>query len=265
VSAHRKPKLGLLAIVGVSLMLAGCTSAGPDGGASERPTWTPDSGTAAPTVLSSESPSVSPSPPTDASAGCPANGGSIPGGADVATIEDVDGDSRPDTEFYAESPQFEYGIQTASGATIVLGDDLAGPATHTGWSAPLESEVVVTVLDDDRTATLHAFVDCAFVTTKGVDGNPYRFLLNGFGDTGTGVACSNGNGGRQLLGLLATRGYDNRYDITKTLVHISKDGTEAVNGYSSQVASGLPADDPQVAAATASQCANILNVHTSGQ
>jgi hypothetical protein len=259
--AHRIPGFGLLLILGVSLMLVGCTRVAPDRGSSATQASTPSSGTASPTA----GPPESTAPPTAAPAGCPANGGSIPAEADVATIQDVDGDGRPDAEFYADSPQFEYGIQTASGATIVLRDDLAGPGRHSGWSAPLERELVITVLDDSRTATVHAFVDCAFVTTKGVDGNPYRFLLNGFGDTGTGVACSNGNGGRQLLGLLATRGADNLYSITKTLVNVSKDGTEATNGGSSQVVTGLPADDTQVMAAMTSRCGDIPKVHTSGQ
>jgi hypothetical protein len=183
----------------------------------------------------------------------------------VAQIEDIDGDGRPDTEFYSESPQFEYGIQTASGATVVLRDDLAGPGKHSGWSAPLESEVVITVLDDSRTATLHAFVDCAFVTTTGLNGKPYSFSLRGFGAYGTGVACSNGNGGRQLLGLLATRGDDGRYDVTKTLVNVSKDGTKALNGGSSQVASDVPADDARVASAMESRCGDIPKVQTSGR
>lgn len=241
-------------MVGLSLVLAGCTSVGPDQGSS-----------ATPTAASTASTPTSSAPPTGPSAGCAANGGSIPSGSDVATIDDVDGDGRPDTEFYAESPQFEYGIQTASGATIVLRDDLAGPGRHSGWSAPLETEVVITVLDDSRTATLHAFVDCAFVTTKGVDGEPYRFLLNGFGDTGTGVSCATDNGGRQLLGLLASRGDDNLYDITQTLVDVSKDGAEAVNGGSSQVATGLPADDARVTAAMESRCGDVPKVATSGR
>ena len=70
---------------------------------------------------------------------------------------------------------------------LLLRDDLAGPGVHSGWSAKLdEPAIVATVLDDGRTASLHAFVGCRFVTTTGPDGSPYRFALNGFGTAGTG-------------------------------------------------------------------------------
>jgi hypothetical protein len=169
-SAHRKPGPPFLAALGVaafglSLVLAGCAVTGTQPGSA------PSTGQA----LAEGSTGVAPSPtratppttsaPADAAeTGCPANSETIPSGADVATIGDVDGDGRADTEFYPESPRFEYGIQTASGATIVLRDDLAGPGRHSGWSVRRENEVVITVLDDSRTATLHALVDCAFVT-----------------------------------------------------------------------------------------------------
>ncbi|GAA3868708.1 hypothetical protein GCM10022381_10060 [Leifsonia kafniensis] len=258
--------------LGLPVLLAACVAVGVTGCAG------PTGGTPGPilpsatgaTVMPSAGPTdatTSPSTPTPTSTtatGCAPNGASIPAGADTATIEDVDGDGKPDVEYYSESPTFEYGIQTASGATISLADDLAGPGRHGGWSALLENETVITVLDDGRTATLHAFVDCGFVTTKGVDGNPYRFLLNGFGETGTGVECSDGNGGRQLIGVLAARDSSGNYGIVNTVVTVSGDGLLATNGTSSTVATGLPESDPQVVAAMGSSCGDIPKVQTSG-
>ncbi|MGO4103042.1 hypothetical protein AB4Y63_03755 [Leifsonia sp. YAF41] len=265
--SDRKRKLALPALMMLCLSAAATGCAGIPGGApSSVPTSTSSVGAS---VTPSAGPTGTPTSavpvPTASAAGCAPNGASVPVGATTATIEDVDGDDKPDVEFYSESPTFEYGIQTASGATFALADDLAGPGRHSGWSAPLESGVVVTVLDDSRTATLHAFVGCAFVTTKGVDGNPYRFTLNGFGDYGTGVQCSNGNGGRQLLGVLATQQSDGLYDIARTVVNVSRDGLVATNGSLATGASGLAASDPQVVLALTSRCGDIPKVQTSGR
>jgi hypothetical protein len=258
--------LSVLAVLCLSVAVTGC--AGVEGAApSSSPSLSPSaqaSVTPSPGATASAT-AGAPGPASTTGAGCAPNDGAIPAGADTATIEDVDGDGKPDIQYFSETPTFEYGIQTASGATISLADDLAGPNRHSGWSAPLENGTVVTVLDDGRAATLHAFVDCGFVTTSGVDGNPYRFLLNGFGDAGTGVECSNGNGGRQLLGVLASRQDSGQYDIAHTVVTVSRDGLLATNGNASPVASNLASTDQQVVLAMKSSCVDIPKVQTSGR
>lgn len=263
--SHRIRLLTLSSVMFLCLSVAvsgcaGLAGAGSDSEPTPTQSVTPSAGTL---VAPSASPTPVSTPPE--AAGCPSNSGSIPAGADTATIEDVDGDGRPDIQYFSESPTFEYGIQTASGATVSLPDDNAGPGRHSGWSAPLESGVVVTVLDDSRMASLHAFVDCAFVTTRGVDGNAYRFTLNGFGDHGTGVDCSNGNGGRQLLGILATRDSGGLYEITHTVVSVDREGVLATNGSPSAGDGGLAATDPQVVLAMKSRCGDIPTVQTSGR
>jgi len=266
-------------LAAASLALAGCGTGSP----APTSSTTTDAGTATPSEPGTPAPpaTLEPSEPTgapfpetplpDASpapvaqGGCPANDVSVPAGADTATIPDVDGDGLDDTEFYTEADvPFGYGIHTASGATAILPDDLAGPNTHSGWSARLANGTVVTVIDDGRAATLHAFVDCRFVTSVGDNGQPYVFLLNGFGQFGTGVACSADSGQRQLLGLLAKRNDAGRYDITSTVVSVSKDGRRATNGATSKVASNLAPSDPQVKAAMSSHCGDIPKVATSG-
>ena len=182
------------------------------------------------------------------------------------SVGDLDGDQRSDNAFYSEAGPFEYGIRTASGATIVLRDDLAGPGVHSGWSAKLDGPAIVaTVLDDGRTATLHAFVNCAFVTTKGPDGSPYRFALNGFGTAGTGVACNDRNGGTLVEGALAVKRSDGRYDIRWTLIRLSADGTEATNGETETRYRGLAASDVRVKQAMGSHCGTAPKVGTSGR
>lgn len=256
----------IAAVVALAVMVSGCagTPATTDAGTGLPAATGPASAPAEPTTPAA---TVVPAPPTGSpTGGCPANEASIPPGADTATIPDVDGDGRDDTEFYTEAQApFEYGIRTASGATVILADDLAGPGRHSGWSARLEDKTVVTVLDDSRSATLHAFVACRFVTTIGEDGQPYRFLLNGFGDTGTGVACSTDGAGRELLGLLAKRNASGRYDVTATIVGVTADGLHAANGTSYAMAQDLPESDPQVQQAMGSHCGSIPKVATSGR
>ena len=192
----------------------------------------------------------------------------MPPDADVATIEDVDGDGRADEEFYTEQGTaangFQYGIRTASGAVITLDDDLAGPNTHSGWTSVRQS-AIVTVLDDGRTATLHGFVDCAFVTTENQDGQPYTFGLNGFSDAGTGVECTDENGGPLLAGVLAARQPDGTYTITGTVVHPLDGGLTARNDSTFPIADGLSQDDPQVRLAMTSTCGDVPKVSTSGK
>ena len=184
-------------------------------------------------------------------------------GADTSPIGDVDFDGRADTQFFAEEPDFLYGISTASGATYMVRTDLAGPGKHSGWSAQLESGLVVTVLDDSRTATLHTFVDCAFQTTTTPDGSDASINLTGMTDA-HGVQCSSGNGGRWLNETVAIRLESGLFTITSSSINFSADGTTATRGTPYEVTTDLPADDPRVASASRSACGDIPKVSTSG-
>lgn len=266
----------LLLTLAVGMALTACAPTG-SGLSTEAPTTTATTGaspttSATPSAVSSTSPpSPLPSPSTPGNsatgaAGCIPNGIAIPAGATTAIIGDVDGDQQPDTEFYTEVGAFRYGIHTASGATVLLPDDLAGPGAHSGWSAPLDGPAIVaTVLDDGRSASLHAFINCSFVTTMGTDGQPYRFLLNGFGEHGTGVACNNRNGGTLIEGALAQKRGDGLYDIQWTHINMSADGTTATNGTTETRYAGLAESDPLVKQAMGSYCNDVPKVSTSGR
>lgn len=244
------------------LLLGGCEAPGP---AAPPP---PSASSAIPAPTRSATPTSAGTTPSDEAAhGCSNAGADVPTGASLATIPDVDGDGEPDTEFFAEAPgPFTYGIRTSAGGVVTLRDDLAGPGVHSGWTAAVDSPVGhVTVLDDGRTATLHAWIDCRFVTPLGSDGQPYRFGLNGFSEYGTGVACVTDGEGRHLAGVLARRGADGRYDIELTAIEVSADGTRATNGPTRTRWTGLAADDPRVTAAMGSSCDGVPEVHTSGR
>ncbi|MGT2425017.1 hypothetical protein [Amnibacterium kyonggiense] len=264
--------VGSVIVIGA---LAGCTAPAP----APSPTASTTIGaTAAGTETTSPSPtsttgatstpSTSPVPASTQQGGgkgCSPNDVGVPAGADTATIADVDETDSDAVEFYTEQPSFEFGVHTKSGATVTLPDDLAGPNTHSGWMTrfPL---AVVAVISDGRSASLHAFVNCRFVKTAGVDGHPYRFTLNGFGSFGTGVGCSTYvDGTRKLVGLNAVRLSDGRYRIDSTEVQVSADGRLATNGATIRGTTTYSADSAQVRAADTSTCGDVPIVHTSGR
>lgn len=241
----------------LALSLSGCSALGATGGTASQTARLDDTEAAA-----TDAPAAS--APADPE-GCPATGKSVPDGAVTAEIADVDGDGEDDLEWYSEATvPFVYGITTASGATMTLTDTLAGPNTHSGWTARLHNDVVVTVLDDGRGAVLYALVDCAFVTPIGVDARPYAFDMQNLRGFGTGVGCLEVEGGLELNGLQITENRDYSYSLMSTGITVSTDGLTAMNGYTA-VESALAADDRRVALARTSSCADTPVVSTSGR
>lgn len=230
-SVSVRPKV-VVALAAVALTLTACT-------AIPSPTLSPSTTSRASSASSAtetrSTTSSSPIPSSEATmsttGGCPSTSGTIPAGADQAPVGDIDGDGNPDTEFYSETPHFEFGVHTASGATITIPDGLPGPGVHGGWIQVVTgiNAPPVAVIDDGRTATLHAFVHCGFVTPHGVTGQPYTFSLNGFGTHGTGVECTEPVGRSLIAGVQATRRSNGTYDLATTQVTVSTDGTRATN------------------------------------
>lgn len=263
---RRSSRIGAVAAVLAAgmAMLAGCSAATP--ATTTAPTTAVVPTTPAATVTVTATPS-----PTDTQAsggkGC-TNSTPMPADVDSARIGDIDGDGKPDTEFYSDAPTGagQFGIHTAAGGVYLVNDGLAGPATHSGWTAGLDaSPGFVTVLDDDRSANLFVFHDCSWVRTKGVDGKPYVFGLAGFYTAGTGVACNDRNGGVLLEGVLAKKRSNGRFDILWTQIDVSADGTLARNGATETRWSDLPASDPRVQASMESHCGDAPKVHTNGE
>ena len=267
-SAARVLALSLL-LAGGAAGLTACASGTPGAAATSTaaaPASAPPSA-ASPSAAapSTSSPSAS-APAAPTAEGCAPNDVPVPAGVTTAEIGDVDGDGRADQEFFVEEGGFAYGLRTASGATFLLPDPLAGPGGHSGWTVPVGPGLAATVLDDGRSAALYAFADCAFVTPIGADGEPYRFVLAGFGDAGTGVACTpaGADGDRSITGLLAEQAADGRYSLTSTTIDLSADGRTATNGAVTSVGEDLAQDDPAVVAAMTSSCDGVAIVSTSG-
>ncbi|KFF60854.1 hypothetical protein JF66_01775 [Cryobacterium sp. MLB-32] len=256
----------LLSVVSLSVVsLSGCSA----GSAAPAPVVTVPAPGAGSTTTASASPAASVEPtvaPTvDAgSAGCPPNDTARPNDTYAGEIPDVDGDDRVDSQWYAETSPFRYGITTASGATFSVADGLAGPGQHSGWSARLANGVIVTVLDDGRGAGLFAMVGCEFVAPLDVTGSPYSFDMQNLRGHGTGVGCVAGPSGFELNGFKAAERSDGTFTVTSTQINVAPDGRTAVNGIRS-TASGLAAGDPAVLEAQTSSCDSIPVVATSGR
>ena len=281
----RTPLLAVVLLVTLGFTVVGCTPStsdarpAPSSSASASPAETPVP-SATPSTPTDVAPTASPSPSPSAPAepapiatapastyteGCAPNDTVIPAGAETSLIDDVDFDGRADTQFFAEEPDFLYGISTASGATHTLRTDLAGPGKHSGWTAKLESGLVVTVLDDSRTATLHTFVNCAFQTTTTPVGERLSINLTGGVDE-QGVQCSSGNGGRWLNATIAARLESGLFTISSSSIDFNHDGTTATISAPAQlVATDVRANDAQVALATQSRCGDTPKVATSGR
>lgn len=243
-------------VAALAVLLSGCSGSGAASGSASATAQLGDSAQPASTDT--------PQAPAEAT-GCPATDGLVPAGAATAEIEDVDGDGQNDTQWYSEATvPFVYGITTASGATATISDSLAGPGAHSGWTARMHNDVVVTVLDDGRSADLYAFVDCAFVTPIGVDARPYTFDMQNLRGYGTGVGCLEVENGLELNGLQVTENRDDSFSLMSTGITVAADGLTAMNGYT-DVATALAAEDRQVALANTSSCAGTPVVSTSGR
>jgi hypothetical protein len=260
-TVHAKVRIvgrSVVVVAALALVLSGCSGVAAGNGNASATTQLGDSAEPASTGA--------PETPAEAEpTGCPATDDTVPDGADIAEIADIDGDGENDTQWYSEATApFVYGITTASGATVTLADSLAGPGVHSGWTAQLHNGVVVTVLDDGRGADLYAFVDCDFVTPIGVDARPYTFDMQNAHGNGTGVGCLEVEHGLELNGLQVTENRDDSFSLLSTGITVSEDGLTAVNGYT-DVAPSLGADDRRVTLAHTSSCADTPVVSTSGR
>lgn len=175
------------------------------------------------------------------SAGCPAGGNGIPKGADSAPTLDVDGDGRPDTQWIAGAPAADgsvtFGVTTASGGTFTGSIASASPVRRSLLVADVTGKGELIALGSDgRQVLLYAISKCRIILVQNVQDRQYAFDL-GFTGHGTGVGCVDvdGNGTRDLAGLLA-----HGTTVTRTAVELS--GPRATNGPSATAAGASQAE-----------------------
>jgi hypothetical protein len=207
-----------------SLVLAGC-SPGDDTNASP--------GTTTPTTTAADLSAADggTSPP-----GCPASGDGVPSGADRAPTVDVDGDGAVDTQWIAAQPGSDgavtFGVTTASGGTFTAVLRSASPVPRSVLVADVTGQGEVVVLASDRRQVLlYAVSACQLVPVQNEQGQQYAFDL-GFTGLGTGVGCADvdGDGVRDLLGLLLQPpGAQNAEAVVQQTI-VVLDGPVARNG-----------------------------------
>ena len=176
----------------------------------------------------------------------------MPAGAITRTTIDVDGDGLADTEWVSATPSLEFGVTTASGATYSFSLDTASPATRVGFIARLNDHRIVALTDDNRSASVHFFVNCGWVTTKDSHGNPFALDYNDFGGTGSGVGCSLG----YVVQYQATNS-STGWTVTKRPLNLNATGSFASWGSVSTVVANASASDSRVIAAQSLTCESV--------
>lgn len=222
----RRPLLGI--VLGL-LLLTGCSS-GEDDVASPGTT----------TATGTTTPPATTAPSAPAAEGCPAAASGqpsgVPEGATSKPTLDVDGDGRPDTLWIddetAAGGGVVFGVQTASGGTLFTDfNSASGSNARSVLVADVTGQgELVALADDGRSVRLYGLSDCSLVPEQNAQGEQYTFDL-GFTGFGTGVGCADvdGDGTRDLVGLLA-----DGTSVTSTVVDL--DGPRATNGTSSTIA-----------------------------
>jgi len=213
-----------------------------------------------PTSAPSDAPTAGPTTRPTTGAGCAPGGPRVPPGADVAPVADVDGDGRPDEAWLSTGPARRFGIRTASGATFDTPVDSASPIAAAAVVGIVQAErLPIAIVDTGREAMLLTLVDCAAEPVVDEHGEPYRFD-RGFSGYGTGVGCTEVDGGRlRLAGLDAVSDDQGAtFDVRRTWVDLDPTGHVATNGADEVVARDAAADSAVVRTAQEVSCGDAL-------
>jgi hypothetical protein len=173
----------------------------------------------------------------------------MPAGAVTHGTIDVDGDGLADTEWMSDSPTLEFGVTTASGATYSYPMSTASPAPRVGFIARLNDHRIVSLVDDNRAAYVHFFVNCGWVETKDSHGNQLVLDYNDLAGVGSGVGCSLG----YVVSFQATK-TGSTYTVTKRPVNLNATGSYGTLGSAVTVGTGLAASDSRVKVAQELSC-----------
>lgn len=198
--------------------------------------------TTPPTVVAE--PSTKPSR-TAATAGCASTAAKTPAGAFTGAIGDVDGDGKRDTEWAVQAVGgiLQFGITTASGATISGEVGFAGGGARSFVVGRLANGVVVAITSEGRDSPVYTFSHCAFQQLDGKDllsgaTDRSQFTLYSVDHAGAG-GCFNGR-----LGLIDTSpAAEKSGEVDVRYVDVSADGRHAVlTDQASVVATGVNFD-----------------------
>lgn len=187
-----------------------------------------------------------------ASAGCPANTLSIPGGANQTEVPDLDGDGQGDVLWMASGNRL--GVTTHGGATFSTTYQTAEASQVGARTLTLGDGTPMILFGGSRFTKLYAVRGCHIVPTLNKQGKQYAFD-NGFATEGSGWGCMTVDGRLRLVGLqITSTGEAKRYAITRTLIEVRDHGASARNGTRSQVFRGLSHDEARAHLARRFEC-----------
>lgn len=193
-----------------------------------------------------------------ASAGCAPTAERIPAGADRGVIDDVDGDHRPDTEWAVLlGGTVDFGITTASGATVSARAQFAGGGDRTVVVGHLANGAIVLLPSEGRTTDVLSFRDCALHVVTGINRD-----LPSVGSAFTLYSPEGGGDAMCLEGKLYAVSFTQTggtEDVVGTRIAVSADGTTA--RYTATTRSIATAVDPASTRYTGVSCGTAPVLH----
>jgi hypothetical protein len=258
----RRARPVLLAAFAACLVLSACgdddSDSGSGNGASSRTTTAAEGGATTTGAGSGSEPGTT--APAATGDGCAATGSGAPSGAATAPAIDVDGDGRADTAWLsgAAGGERRFGITTASAATFSTPFSSASPIAATALVfEPDERAPAYALVSDGRIGSLWLVADCRITPVTNPQGDPYTFDLGGFTGYGTGVGCidADGDGRRDLVGLLAESVDPSTTRIERTIIRLDSD--HASSGASDELTARSPQDDAEIESARSVTCGDL--------
>lgn len=172
--------------------------------------------------------------------GCERTEAGIPAGAKTKTTIDVDGDGKPDTEWFTAST---FGITTSSGATSTVKPSISGAADPMALTGKLKgTDTVIVLIAGSRDVQTFRWLDCKIQPVVDEHDVQWRFDLTGQHGDGVGTEDSNGDGEDTLVGYELSPQGDTEpgqtVKITTTTININ--GLTASAGGSGTSTTSLP-------------------------
>jgi len=219
----------LILVAAVCVAITACSSSHHDAASTATSSTSTSSTSTAPSETSTPvTPSTSPTTKL-APTGCSSPKVTVPSGATVGTIPDVDGDGRDDRDWVRlTGASAEFGIATAAGGGGSASAEFASGAPRSMFvTDPAAAGRVYVVAGDGRVDDLYVFAGCHLDPVVDRKGKPYTFDL-GFVGNGTGVGCASVDGKPSLLGLNALSTEGSKTPWTRTVIAVQ--GNVAHNG-----------------------------------
>ena len=193
---------------------------------------------------------ASSAPPSSSAAGCSERNAAVPpAGAPSGQLGDLDNDGKVDQVYVWEREGGErvFTVVTAAGGVTEWSEGNTSGADPVAYGVANANEDGRPELfvRPGRAVFVLAMSDCDLEPYVNDEGHPYAFDLGALG-TGTGVGCvdADGDGRRDLVGLLREQEEGDRVLWRRTIVRL--EGDRAVNGTTDEGEYERPADRERI-------------------